>query len=246
MTPKALIYDVDGTLAETEDWHRKAFNAAFAESGLDWTWDVALYAKLLAVAGGKERITHFVSDFLPDWTKPAAFDEFVKSLYALKTRHYGNFVREGRIALRPGIASLIKSARRAGLTQAIATTTAQVNVEALLNATLGADWARTFGAIGSGDIVPRKKPAPDVYLWVLKELGVRAADCIALEDSEIGLRASLAAGIATFITLNPYTQGQDFSGATAVFDDLADLDAFCRASGLRLPGLVLRPRAIET
>jgi HAD superfamily hydrolase (TIGR01509 family) len=237
MSIQAIIYDVDGTLAETEDWHRKAFNKAFAESGLDWTWDVALYTKLLGVTGGKERIKYFVSDFLTGWSKPAAFDDFVKSLYALKTRHYGDFVRARRIALRPGIASLIRRAHSAGIAQAVATTTAHENVAALLEAALGSDWARMFGAVGSGDIVPHKKPAPDVYLWVLKELGIAAANCIALEDSEIGLRASLAAGITTFVTLNPYTRGQDFAGAAAVFDDLADFDAFCRLSGLRLPGL---------
>jgi HAD superfamily hydrolase (TIGR01509 family) len=237
MSIQAIIYDVDGTLAETEDWHRKAFNKAFAESGLDWTWDVALYTKLLGVTGGKERIKYFVSDFLTGWSKPAAFDDFVKSLYALKTRHYGDFVRARRIALRPGIASLIRRAHSAGIAQAVATTTAHENVAALLEAALGSDWARMFGAVGSGDIVPHKKPAPDVYLWVLKELGIAAANCIALEDSEIGLRASLAAGITTFVTLNPYTRGQDFAGAAAVFDDLADVDAFCRLSGLRLPGV---------
>lgn len=234
MTIKAIIFDVDGTLADTEDGHRQSFNKAFAENGLDWHWDVALYDKLLKVTGGKERIKYFVSDFLQGYTKPEDFDDFVKHLHAVKTGHYTAMLREGAIPLRPGIKQLIQEARDAGITLAIATTTTAENVSALLEVGLGADWESYFAANGCGDIVPKKKPAPDIYNWVLDKLALKPGECIALEDSYNGLHSALAAGIKTYITTNPYTHTQDFTGAAAVLADLGDLPAFYRLSGLRI------------
>jgi HAD superfamily hydrolase (TIGR01509 family) len=234
MTIKAIIFDVDGTLADTEDGHRQSFNKAFAENGLDWHWDVALYDKLLKVTGGKERIKYFVSDFLQGYTKPENFDDFVKHLHAVKTGHYTAMLREGAIPLRPGIKQLIIDAHKAGIALAIATTTTAENVSALLEVGLGKDWASYFAANGCGDIVPKKKPAPDIYDWVLDKLALQPGECIALEDSYNGLHSALAAGIKTYITTNPYTHTQDFSGAAAVLDDLSDLPAFYTLAGLRI------------
>jgi HAD superfamily hydrolase (TIGR01509 family) len=234
MTVKAIIFDVDGTLADTEDAHRIAFNKAFAENNLDWNWDVALYDKLLKVTGGKERIKYFVESFLTGFAKPADYDGFVKNLHVVKTAHYTGMLRDGLIPLRPGVKKLIVDAHRAGITLAIATTTTPENVSALLEVGLGKGWEKYFSANGCGDIVPNKKPAPDIYDWVLRELKLSAADCIALEDSNNGLRSALAAGIKTFVTINPYTCKQDFAGAAAVFDDLSDLPAFYAAAGLRI------------
>ncbi|MGC2047476.1 MAG: HAD family hydrolase [Gallionella sp.] len=235
MTIKAIIFDVDGTLADTEDGHRKSFNKAFAECGLDWNWDVALYDKLLKVTGGKERIKYFVSEFVPDFVKPADYEGFVKNLHAVKTRHYTDMLAEGNIPLRPGIKQLIHDAYTAGTKLAIATTTTPENVTALLEVGLGNNWADFFAANGCGDIVPHKKPAPDIYFWVLEKLGLSPGECIALEDSENGLRSALAAGIKTYVTTNPYTHWHDFNGAAGIFDDLSDLAAFYRATGLPLP-----------
>jgi len=233
MTLKAIIFDVDGTLADTEDGHRKSFNKAFAENGLDWSWDVALYDKLLKVTGGKERIKYFIEGWLPDFNKPADYEGFVKNLHVVKTGHYTAMLREGHIPLRPGIRQLISDASKAGITLAIATTTSPENVSALLETGLGKDWEKYFSANGCGDIVPLKKPAPDIYNWVLNELKLAPLDCIALEDSNNGLRSSMAAGIKTYITTNPYTCKQDFTGAAAVFDDLGDLPRFYDLIGLR-------------
>jgi HAD superfamily hydrolase (TIGR01509 family) len=235
MTIKAIIFDVDGTLADTEDGHRKSFNKAFAECGLDWNWDVALYDKLLKVAGGKERIKYFVETFQPDFVKPADYHGFVKNLHAVKTLHYTAMLREGHIPLRPGIKQLMADARSHGIRLAIATTTTPENVTALLQQGLGADGESWFEVIGCGDIVPHKKPAPDIYFWVLEKMRLSAADCIALEDSENGLRSGLAAGIKTFVTINHYTRNQNFDGAAGIFDDLSDLSGFYRAAGLPLP-----------
>ncbi|MRR51682.1 MAG: HAD family hydrolase [Rhodocyclaceae bacterium] len=221
---KAIIFDVDGTLAETErDGHRVAFNLAFAEAGLDWDWDAALYGELLAVTGGKERIRYYVERYRPEVARRPDFDLLVKTLHETKTRHYVRLVAEGALPLRPGVATLIDEARSAGLTLAIATTTTPENVTALLRATLGTDAESWFAVIGAGDIVPKKKPAPDIYLWVLARLGLPAADCLAIEDSANGLQSALAAGLSTLVTPGIYTAGEDFTGARAVLPGLVGI-----------------------
>jgi beta-phosphoglucomutase-like phosphatase (HAD superfamily) len=218
---RALIFDVDGTLAETErDGHRPAFNAAFAAFDLPWHWDAARYGHLLEITGGKERIRYYAENFAPEVAARADFAELVKQLHQTKTAHYLDFVAQGKLPLRPGVARLIDQARSAGIRLAIATTTAPENVAALLQANLAPDALSWFELIGAGDIVSAKKPAPDIYQWVLERLGLPAADCLAIEDSKNGLQSALTANLPCLVTLSEYTQGQDFSGACAVLDDL--------------------------
>ncbi len=220
---RALIFDVDGTLADTErDGHRVAFNAAFREFGLDWEWDVPLYGALLEVTGGKERIRFYVDRFRPDYVRPKGFDDLVVALHKAKTAHYTAMLAEGRLPLRNGVERLLREAREAGVRLAIATTTTPDNVTALLRHSLADDGVDWFEVIAAGDIVPAKKPAPDIYCWALDKLGLDAADCLALEDSENGLKASLGAGLKTVVTVNDYTLSHDFSGAAAVLDSLGE------------------------
>ena len=195
---------------------------------------MALYEKLLEITGGKERIKYFIESFLPEFEKPADYEGFIKNLHLVKTSHYTAMLREGLIPLRPGIKQLIDDARQAGIALAIATTTSPENVATLLQQGLGLDSESWFAAIGCGDIVPHKKPSPDIYCWVLERLRIDASDSIALEDSENGLCASMAAGVKTFIITIHYTRNQDFTGAAAVFDGLDDLECFYRTAGLPL------------
>jgi HAD superfamily hydrolase (TIGR01509 family) len=221
---RALIFDVDGTLADTEAVHRDAFNAAFAEVGLDWHWDEDLYTRLLDVAGGKERILHYWRCVEPDEVDGDgdAIGRTIDAIHAIKTRCYTERARGGAIALRPGIARLIDEANAAGLPLAIATTTTPVNLDALLSAPLGNDWRERFVAVCDASTAPVKKPAPDVYYAALQRLGLAGGECLALEDSENGLRAACAAGIPTVITTNVYTASQCFDGALRVLPHLGD------------------------
>lgn len=222
---QALLFDVDGTLADTErDGHRPAFNMAFAEAGLDWHWDEALYGELLAVTGGKERIRYYLEKFNTDFEKPDNFDEFVKGLHAAKTKFYTQLMAEGKIPLRPGVEKLIKEAKAIGMRMAVVTTTTPENVTALLDNTLGKNSESWFEVIAAGDIVPAKKPAPDIYDWALEQMNLTPAEAIAFEDSENGIKSSTQANLKTIITINEYTKDDDFRAADLVLDQMGDAD----------------------
>lgn len=221
MRLSALILDVDGTLAETEEAHRRAFNESFAAAGLGWRWSRETYAGLLRTAGGRERLRAFQSG-LPEGERLAA--DAIAALHRDKTARYREIVAGGGLALRPGVAVLVARARARGLRLAVATTTGRENVETLTAACWGRPAAAVFDAIATGDEVAAKKPAPDVYRLALARLGLAPAACLAVEDSRIGLRAALAAGIATVVTPSAWTRGEDFAGALAVLPSLAALD----------------------
>ena len=220
---QALIFDVDGTLADTErDGHRVAFNRAFAEAGLDWDWSVELYGELLSVVGGKERIRFYLQQYLPDIQMPT--DEFIADLHATKTKHYLELLASGEIPLRPGVERLIKEAHSQGVRLAIATTSALPNVIALLERSLDPSW---FEVIAAGDIVPAKKPAPDIYFYVLEKMNLKAQNCLVVEDSYHGLQASTQVGLPTIVTINEYTKNHDFKSALLVLSDLGEPEFPC-------------------
>lgn len=224
MSLQAMLFDVDGTLADTErDGHRVAFNQAFDEAGLDWDWSVPLYGDLLSVTGGKERIRYFLRKYMPEFAPPGDdLDDFIADLHRRKTSHYLKLLQQGEIPLRPGVARLLQEARLEGIRLGIATTTTPANVEMLLRTTLGPDSLNWFEVIAAGDIVPAKKPAPDIFQYALQEMDIEAENCLAFEDSENGLASSMGAGCRTLVTVNEYTRNQDFSGAWTVLEHLGE------------------------
>ncbi len=230
---QALIFDVDGTLADTERAHRAAFNHAFVEVGMGWHWDEALYTRLIEVSGGKERILHYWRQVQPDLKDidGAGVQDTVARMHEIKTAAYERAVQEGAVQLRPGVLRLIESAYQDGLRLAIATTTSPVNIVALLRSVIGPDWMQYFMVIEDASTAPRKKPHPQVYLQTLQRLQLPATECLAFEDSANGLKAAIGAGLATVITPNSFTAHHDFTAALRILPDLlgttvADLRAW--------------------
>ena len=219
---KALIFDVDGTLANTEEYHRQAFNDIFKQLGLAWYWSVSLYTQLLEVTGGKERLKYYIEQYLPDFKPSNDINQFIQDLHSLKTDRYNQLLTQGSMELRPGVERLILDARENQQFLAIATTTSSKNVIELIKMTLGEKALSWFKVIVSGEMVTAKKPAPDVYALVLAQLALPAEQCIAIEDSYPGLQSALAAGIKTIITPSNYTQHQNFTGASLVVDSLGE------------------------
>ncbi len=221
---QALLFDVDGTLADTEEAHRLAFNDAFAAAGLDWHWSPALYTELLKVTGGKERIRHFVETQHPNMPVVDDLVAFAAVLHKDKTARYVERMESGQIPLRPGVRRILEEARAAGLRLAIATTTSLPNVQALLDNSLFPGAMAWFEVVGAGDIVPAKKPAPDIYTYVMEQMGLGPADCIALEDSRNGERSAKGAALTVLVTLSEYTRNDDVAGADLVLDTFGEPD----------------------
>ncbi|MGV6840294.1 MAG: HAD family hydrolase [Planktomarina sp.] len=216
MTLQALIFDVDGTLAETEEAHRQAFNETFAKHGMDWEWSVEDYTRLLGTTGGKERMKRHREEI----GASAPSDEEIAALHIEKTARYAEILASGGLALRPGVKELVAAGRAAGLKVAVATTTNRPNVDALTQCCWGKPAAEIFDVIAAGDEVSNKKPAPDVFELALERLGLPADVCIAFEDSVNGLKSSKAAKLPVIITPSAYTAHEDFTGADWVIATL--------------------------
>jgi len=219
---RALIFDVDGTLADTEEVHRQAFNDAFRAHGINWHWDSALYAQLLATTGGKERLLAYLQSLALPENEETRLRALVPAIHATKTRAFAVCLASGDVALRPGVARLIREARAAQLRLAIASTTTLANVEALLSGAPLADGIGSFDVIATGDVVARKKPSPDIYLHALRELDVPAASGVAFEDSEPGVRAATLAGLFTVATPTAWSRDHDFSAANLLLPSLGE------------------------
>jgi HAD superfamily hydrolase (TIGR01509 family) len=217
----ALLFDVDGTMAETEEFHRRAFNETFAYFELPWVWDVKTYGQLLRVTGGKERIRHF-SRWLSDDHRQLS-DGQIEELHRFKTQCYANLINRGACKLRQGVSEMIRQATIYGQRLAIVTTTSRENIDALLRVNLGPSWKENFPVVIAGEDVPKKKPAPDAYLKALELLGLEPRSCLAIEDSRNGLVAATDAGVPVLVTRSLYFRDDDFSEALRVVDNLTEL-----------------------
>ncbi len=236
----ALLFDVDGTLADTEEVHRKSFNAAFADAGLDWHWSQAMYSELLSVTGGKERMRYFLEQHPRQFEFDGELSSYIAGLHERKTDIYTKTLAEGRVPLRPGIERLLKEARSQDMRLAIVTTTTPANVSVLLEHSFPEDVSGWFEVIAAGNIVPHKKPAPDIYNYALEKMHLDPGECLALEDSANGLESALRAGVPSLITVNRYTEQHDFTNAALVLDHLGEPGMPCKVieGGLVPDGMV--------
>jgi HAD superfamily hydrolase (TIGR01509 family) len=228
MTVRALLFDVDGTLADTEETHRLAFNAAFRDLELPFVWEPPLYEVLLAVAGGKERLARYFAELDLPAEERERLRGLVPALHERKTARFAELVAAGGAPLRPGVEALIHKAEEAGIVLGIASTTTPANVKALLDAGLGRGASSRFATVACGDMVAAKKPAPDIYLLALARLELPARCAVAFEDSASGVAAAKAAGLLTVATPTRWTRGQDLRAADVVLPDLSDPDFLSR------------------
>jgi HAD superfamily hydrolase (TIGR01509 family) len=214
---KAILWDVDGTLAETErDAHRVAFNAAFEAFGLPWRWDEARYGELLRVTGGRERILHDMATRADAPVLAGEREQLARELHARKNQLYARLLQSGGIALRPGVAALIDEGLRGGVRQAIVTTTSRVNVDALLRLHLGPAWRDRFAAVVCGEDVRAKKPHPEAYERCLALLSIGPLEAVAIEDSPGGVAAARAASVPVVVPRSQYFAEATIEGAIAI------------------------------
>jgi HAD superfamily hydrolase (TIGR01509 family) len=219
----AIIFDCDGVLVDTErDAHRVGFNRAFEAMGIDAEWDVELYGKLLLVAGGKERMRAYFDEYGWPEDKVAEFggrDALIAELHKVKTQITSELVSS--LPVRPGILRIVDEARAAGVKLGVCTTSNPKFIDAVLDL-FGPERKAAFAFVHAGDVVARKKPAPDIYLMALETLGLPANECVVIEDSRNGLLAAKGAGLPTLITTSTYTVDEDFSEADRVVPELGD------------------------
>ncbi len=217
MPVKAILWDVDGVLAETErDGHRVAFNRAFEAHGLSWRWSVEHYGELLAVTGGRERLMHDMRNRADAPQVADERDKLARALHKAKNQFYAELVRTQGLPLREGVQSLLQACRKRGLRMAVTTTTSRSNLDALMHHHFGADWATGFDAVVCGEDVAQKKPDPDVYLQALKQLDLGPLETLAIEDSPGGVAAARAAHVPVVVTRSIYFANATLDGAVAI------------------------------
>lgn len=221
---EAVLWDVDGTLAETErDGHLVAFNLAFADLGIAWRWSERRYGELLAVAGGRERLQHDMQFQAHAPAEPRERRELAERLHRLKNHHYARIVAQGGLPLRPGVAELLRDCSNQGFPMAIVTTTSRSNVDALLEVHLGRGWEKDFEAIVCAEDAPRKKPDPQAYEVALTRLGVNADNALAVEDAPAGIAAALGSGVPVIAVRSHYFPAADVTGTLAAGPSLGQV-----------------------
>jgi HAD superfamily hydrolase (TIGR01509 family) len=222
MKLKGIIFDVDGTIADTEEIHRQAFNQTFEEFNINWYWSVEKYREILFISGGKERFKKFLNEDKELKSRIENPNHFILGLHKRKSELYRAILEHDNIELRPGVIRLINEARDKKLKLGVATSSSMANLTTLFHKTLNIDPSDLFNSIVTSDTVQDKKPSPAVYQCVLAGLGLDAENCIAIEDTQNGNLAALAAGMKTIITTHAYTIDNDFRGASIVANNLGE------------------------
>lgn len=240
MKPAALLFDVDGTLADTEpDGHLPAYNRAFHDTGLDWEWSRAVYRELLMISGGRERIDHYLETYSPTLGRHAErvrHDRraWIDELHQSKSRHFESLLENGQVRLRAGVSRLIREAGEAGVRIAIVTNATRATLEPFIEHVLGDPLSSLVELSVCGDEIDHKKPAPDAYVQACRRMHCAPSDCVAIEDSNAGATAARDAGIPVLVTVNDDTRDQCFDAASAVVASLGEPD--CPAQVMVSPG----------
>ena len=226
---KALIFDCDGVLGDTEQFgHLPAFNQMWREMGVPWQWSVEEYGRKLKIGGGKERMLSLFKEeaYLAAWPEAprdeAAQKELVAAWHKRKSAIYKEIIASGRIPPRSGVKRIAEEALENGWTLAVASTSAEESVRAVLRHAMGEATANRFALVLAGDCVKAKKPAPDIYLLAAEKLGISPSRCVVIEDSNSGVVAATAAGMQCVVTVSSYTRDEDFSQAALVLTCLGD------------------------
>ncbi len=225
---KALLFDCDGVLADTErDGHMASFNRMWQEQGINWQWDSAQYAEKVKIGGGKERMFSLGqdADFRAVYPVPdsdEAWWQIVTGWHKRKSEIYKEMVASGAMPARPGVKRLAEAALAQGWTLAVCSTSALSSVQAVLQHVVGNETAAKFGGVFAGDVVKAKKPAPDIYNLAAEKLNLNPANCVVIEDSRNGMLAAIAAGMKCIVTYNDFTQNENFDEAAIVLSCLGD------------------------
>jgi HAD superfamily hydrolase (TIGR01509 family) len=220
---ESILWDVDGTLAETErDGHLKAFNQAFEALGVPWRWSEQHYGELLAVAGGRERLLHDMQGRVDAPRASRERQALAEQVHHLKNALYADIVSRGDLPLRDGVRELLNDCERAGMRMGIVTTTSRTNVEALMTIHVGKDWESRFATVITAREAPKKKPDPQAYSLALEALDLSSREVVAIEDAPAGITAARSAGLALIVTRSHYFPSPESRGALAVGPSLGN------------------------
>ena len=224
MNLSAVLFDVGGTIAESEEVHRQAFNDAFKEFGLTWYWDEAIYRELLLIGGGKERITYYLKRAWPEMLKQKNITGYIESVHKIKVEIYQDYLNDFKLKARPGILRLIKELKKENIRLAIVSDTTEVNLKNLFKKGLNIDLDECFEVLAHGGCTIKKKPSPDIYLWALEKLRLPAEACIVIEDSPRGVESAINAGLGVIVTPSIYTKNESFKLGELIISDLGEPD----------------------
>ena len=222
MKLNAILFDVGGTIAESEEIHRVSFNEAFKEFGLNWYWDEAIYRELVFIGGGKERIKHYITRAWPEMLKQKNFTKYIESVHKIKGQIYEEFLNDSQLKARPGIIRLLKELKNEKIRLAIVSDTTEENLINLFKKGLGINPIEWFEILAHGGCTIQKKPSPDIYLWTLERLKLPPESCLAIEDAPRGVDSAIDAGLKVLVTPSIYTLEEKFEKSSLLLSHLGE------------------------
>jgi beta-phosphoglucomutase-like phosphatase (HAD superfamily) len=222
MKLNAILFDVGGTIAESEEIHRVSFNEAFKEFGLNWYWDEAIYRELVFIGGGKERIKHYITRAWPEMLKQKNLTKYIESVHKIKGQIYEEFLNDSQLKARPGIIRLLKELKNEKIRLAIVSDTTEENLINLFKKGLGINPIEWFEILAHGGCTIQKKPSPDIYLWTLERLKLPPESCLAIEDAPRGVDSAIDAGLKVLVTPSIYTLEEKFEKSSLLLSHLGE------------------------